>query len=376
VAADPPENELVYVAGFGFRLARDGFQPATPVAVEGPGGTATVLKLLGSADRTEVEMMVRSTTERPIRTVVRGPAVLSSMSAEGWAAEGRWRSVLTDDRRAWMSLTFPAVPRPVEEVVLRLAGDLGEWELRVPVHPLGEAARRLDVTAGGSDAHLGVTLRVTGAILDPDRTIVRIEAVPEEPIRFIRGIATDIGNRRPPARALTLVDDRGREYRELAEDAELPEDAGRSYIAKFPPADPAARSFRLDVPSVTVEERGDGVEVDVPVQPGVVDVGRYRLELLGSEPVTGDRARHYPLRVRFRWLDGDESHQPLIPGQVFVDGQGTGMSSPPANEVDHVDLQVREPPARRLRLAFPRVRLTAPWQLEFTRRAGARPPAG
>lgn len=118
---------------------------------------------------------------------------------------------------------------------------------------------------------------------------------------------------------------------------------------------------------VGAEERGDGVEVDVSVQRGTVQLGRYRMELVASEPATGPNARFYPLRVRYRWLSPPSSRRPLGPGQVFVDGRGVGQARPWPDPGDHVDLQVPNPPATRVRLAFPRVLLKGPWRLEFAR---------
>jgi hypothetical protein len=362
------ENELVYVPEYGFRLAAGGFQAAGPVSADGPGVTATVVRMLGSADQTEVAVEVLSASAQPIRPALAGTAaVRATLSAGAWSAEGRGYRSMRSDGRAWFNLTFPAVPGPADEVSLRLDGSLGAWELRIPVRPIGDAARRLDVTGGTSAAHLGVTLRVSGAILDPDLTLVRIDAAAEEPIRFVRGLGTDVGNRRPPGRELVLTDDRGGSYQELTEQAEQADPMGRSYIALFPPVDTAARGFHLEVRWVTVEELGDGVEVDVPVQPAVVDVGRYRLELLSSEAADGSNAAYYPLRVRFRWPDAGPPRRPVGPGQVFVNGRGAGFTAPWRNELDHLDVQVAEPPARRLRLAFPRVRLTGPWRIDFTR---------
>jgi hypothetical protein len=91
-----------------------------------------------------------------------------------------------------------------------------------------------------------------------------------------------------------LVDDLGGSYQEVAGGDERPDPAGRSHVVVFPPADPAARQFRLDVPLVGVEERGDGMEVDIPVTPPVVSVGRYRMEVVASS------RREAPARTSIR----------------------------------------------------------------------------
>jgi hypothetical protein len=253
----------------------------------------------------------------------------------------------------------------MREVTLRLEGELGAWQLRVPIRPLGGVGRRLDIGAGASISRLGVTLEVTGVILDRDRTVVRIAATAAEPIRFVRGLGTDLGHRRPPGPELTLVDDLGGSYQDVTGGDERPDPAGRSHVVVFPPVDPATRLFRLDVRQVGVEERGDGMEVGVPVTRRVVEIGRYRMELLGSEPVTGVNAAFYPLRVRYRWLTSSASRRPVGPGQVFVDRRGAGFSW--SNEDGYVDVQVDCPPAGSVRLAFPRVLLGALWRLGFPR---------
>ncbi len=166
-----------------------------------------------------------------------------------------------------------------------------------------------------------------------------------------------------------LVDELGNYHAEETSDLARPDPAGREHTVVFPPADPAARSFRLEVPFVVVEESGDSVEADVPVQRQAVRIGRYRMELQTSEPTTGAIARFYPLRVLYRWLDPPASRRPLGPGQVFVNGRGVAFSHPWPSQGQFVDVQVPDPPARRVRLAVPRVLLRGPWRLEFARRA-------
>lgn len=366
-AAQRLRSELVYVPGFGFRPALAGFRSAAPVSEETEFGTATVTRVLGSADRVEVDVEVLSEADIPLQSTTRGPVVHASLSASARSADGTWLSLQRDTRRAQLRLTFPAMPGRVREVTLRLDGDLGKWQVRVPVRPLGGVARRLDVGAAGSVSRLGVTLTVTGVLSDRDRTVVRIAATAAEPIRFVRGLGTDLGGRRPPGRELVLVDDLGSSYQEVNGGDERPDPAGRSHVVVFPPVDPAARRFRLDVPLAGVEERGDGMEVDIPVTPRVVSVGRYRMEVLASEPARGSSADFYPLRVHYRWLASPASRRPIGPGQVFVNGRGAGFGMPWSIQGAYVDVQVEDPPARSVRLAFPRVLLSARWRLSFTR---------
>ena len=366
-AAERLRGELVYVPGYGFRPALAGFQSAAPVSEENAFGTATVTRVLGSADRVEVDVEVGSAADIPLHSATRGPVVHASLSDGARSADGSWLSLERDNRRARLRLTFPAMPGRVREVTLWLNGELGAWQVRIPVRPLGGVARRLDVGAGGSISRLGVTLAVTGVLFDRDRTVVRIAATAAEPIRFVRGLGTDLGSRRPPGRELVLVDDLGRSYPELIGGEERPDPAGRSHVVVFPPVDPDARRFRLDVPLVGVEERGDGVEVDVPVTPRVVSVGRYRMEVLSSEPARGSSGDFYPLCVHYRWLASPASRRPIGPGQVFVNGRGTAFGMPWSMVGAYVDVHVKDPPARSVRLAFPRVLLSARWRLGFTR---------
>ncbi|HEY7200055.1 MAG TPA: hypothetical protein VIC57_07590 [Candidatus Dormibacteraeota bacterium] len=369
-AAERLRAEPAYVAGYGFRPALAGFQAAGVVTASGRAGTAAVTRVLGSADRTEVEVDVElaAGAEVEISPSMRGPEVRASLAAGRWTAEVGRVELSHDRRRARLWLTFPPVPSRVRALTLRLEGDLGAWEARVPVKPLGGVARRSEAAAGGGQVtRLGVTLEVTGVVFDRNRTAVRIAASAAEPIRFIRGIGTELGNRRPPGRELVLVDGLGGAHREVWDGEARPDPAGREHVVVFPAVDPAARSLSLEVPCVGVEERGDGVEVDVPVRPATVALGRYRMELLGSEPAEGAAARFYPLRVRFRWLAAPASRRPLRPGQVFVDGRGAAHSGQWLGPAAFVDVQVADPPARRIRLAFPRVLVTGPWRLTFRR---------
>jgi hypothetical protein len=366
-AAERLRGEAAYVRGFGFRPALAGFQSAAAVSARGPAGVATVTHVLGSADRTEVDVDLRTDREYEFDAAMRGPVMQAELSARGWTATGGGSS-LHDRQHHQLRLTFPPVPHRVRSVTLRLSGDLGRWEVPVPVKPLGGVARRLEPTAGGAATRHGVTLEVSGAVFDRERTVVRITASAREPIRFVRGLGTELGSRRPPGNELVLVDDLGNSHREKTSDLARPDPAGREHTVLFPPVDPAARSFRLEVPFVVVEESGYGVEADVPIQRQVVRIGRYKMELQASEPTTGASSRFYPLRIHYRWLDPLASRRPLGPGQVIVNTRGVAFGHPTQGQGQFVDVQVPDPPARRVRLAFPRVLLTGPWRLEFVRR--------
>ena len=50
-----------------------------------------------------------------------------------------------------------------------------------------------------------------------------------------------------------------------------------------------------------------------------------------------------------------------------MDGRGAALTMPWPDPGDHVDVQVANPPATRVRLAYPRVLLKGPWTLEFAR---------
>jgi hypothetical protein len=351
-AAERLRGESAYVPGFGFRPALAGFHSAAAVSAQGPAGVAIVTRVLGSADRTEVDIDLRTDREYEFDARMRGPVVQAELSARGWTATGGGSSQ-RGRKHAQLRLTFPPVPHRVRSVTLRLSGDLGSWELRVPIKPLGGVARRSEATAGGTATRHGVTLEVSGAVFDRDRTVVRITASEREPIRFVRGLGTEWGSRRPPGHELVLVDEFGNSHPEEISDLARPDPAGREHIVVFPPVDPAARSFRLEVPFVCVEESGDGVEADVPIQRQTLRIGRYRMQLQTSEPATGANTRFYPLRVHYRWLDPRASRQPLGPGQVLVNARGVAFCHPWQSQDQFVDVQVPDPPAHRVRLAFP-----------------------
>src|SRR5262245_7452211 len=355
-AAERLRGEPAYIPGFGFRPALAGFQSAAAVSAQGPAGVAVVTHVLGSADRTEVDIELQTDREFEFDAAMRGPVVRAELSARGWTATGG--GLFSCGRQhVQLRITFPPVPHRVRSVTLRLSGDLGHWQLRVPVKPLGGVARRSEATAGGAATRHGVALEVSGAVFDWDRTVVRITAAAHEPIRFVRGLGTELGSRRPPGQELVLVDELGNTYREETSDLARPDPAGREHTVVFPPGHPAASSFRLEVPFVGAEESGGGVEADVPIKPQTVRIGRYRLELQTSEPTTGTSARFYPLRIRYRWLAPPASRRPLGPGQVLVNGRGVAFGHPWPSQGDFVDVQVPDPPARRVRLAFPRVQL-------------------
>ena len=367
-AAERLRGEPAYVPGFGFRPALAGFHSTAAVSAQGPSGVATVTRVLGSTDRTEVDIDLRTDHEFEFDASMGGPAVHAELSAGGWTATGGGSS-LRGRNRVQLRFTFPPIAHKVRSVTLRLSGDLGRWELRVPVKPLGGVARRSEATTSRAATRHGVTLEVSGAVFDQDRTVVHITASAREPIRFVRGLGTELGSRRPPGHELVLVDELGNSYLEEISDLARPDPAGRAHTVVFAPVDPAAQSFRLEVPSVGVEESGDGVEADMPIQRQAVRIGRYRMELQTSEPTTGASARFYPLRVHYRWLASPAWRRPLGPGQVFVNARGVAFSYPWPSQAQFVDVQVPDPPCRAVRLAFPRVLLRGPWRLDFARRS-------
>ena len=116
-----------------------------------------------------------------------GPVVQAELSARGRTATGGGSS-LRGPNNVQLRLTFPPVPHRVRSVTLRLSGDLGRWELRVPIKPLGGLARRSEATAGGAATRHGVTLEMSEAVFDQDRTVVRSSGVgpPRTPIARLR----------------------------------------------------------------------------------------------------------------------------------------------------------------------------------------------
>lgn len=174
---------------------------------------------------------------------MKGPSLSVKLEACGRMEDSSGMSISCGGRRAELRITFPAVSLRARQVTLRLSGDLGEWAVVVPVKPLGGVARRPQPISGAKVTRQGLMLEVTGAVFDLDRTVVRILASAAPPIRFIRGVGTEMGGRRLPGSELSLVDDLGNTYIEQAGAEDRSDPAGREHTVVFPQVQSSATVF-------------------------------------------------------------------------------------------------------------------------------------
>jgi hypothetical protein len=108
-AAERLRSEPAYVPGSGFRPALAGFHSTATVSAQGPAGVAVVTRLLGSADRTEVDIDLRTDRDHEFDVSMRGSAVHVELLAGGWTATGGGAS-LHGRNRVQLRFTFPPVP--------------------------------------------------------------------------------------------------------------------------------------------------------------------------------------------------------------------------------------------------------------------------
>lgn len=367
--AERLRSQPAYVAGYGFRQASAGFHSVEPVSSRQGLSTLVVSRVLGSADRTEVDVVIETPEEFRPTPEMKGPSLSVKLEACGRIEDSSGMSISCGGRRAELRITFPAVSLRARQVTLRLSGDLGEWAVVVPVKPLGGVARRPQPISGAKVTRQGLMLEVTGAVFDLDRTVVRILASAAPPIRFIRGVGTEMGGRRLPGSELSLVDNLGNTYTEQAGAEDRSDPAGRKHTVVFPQVQSSATVFRLHIPFVGVEESGDPAEFVLPVESRKLRIGRYKIEIQATEENVESLADFYPLRIKYRGLDHFKTRRLLGPGQIFVNDLGVAFCFPSFGRGDYVDVQVPNPPPNRIRFAYPRVHLTGPWDLTV-RRAG------
>ncbi|HEX6350463.1 MAG TPA: hypothetical protein VF160_13865 [Candidatus Dormibacteraeota bacterium] len=369
-AAKRQRQEVLYVPGYGFRAARGGFRETRPVTVRRGGAAFTVTRVLGSTDATEVDVDLDIEKEiRPMSGLHRGPTVVAEIEAGGNVQHSRGMSMLLG-KKSQLRMTFPPIEGRVRSLTVRLSGDLGSWSAEVRIKPVGKLARTAKRTSSERVTRNGVTVELSRVVFDSDRTVLRFLVSGRPPIRFIRGLATDVGPRRPPGAPLQLTDDLGNSYSEAEDRGLRPDPSGREQVVLFPAVNPGASAFALEVPWIMVTEITDPVEFDASAVGQELALGRYRIVIERCEVATGRMAEHYPMRVQFRSMSESRVRRFVRPSQVYVDGVGVAMSYPFPDPGGMLSVQVPNQPARTIRFAHADARIRGPWRITFSRDAG------
>jgi hypothetical protein len=362
------QSEPVYVAGYGFRRARGGFLGQLPVTTEESGARLTVRKLLGSADGVEVELDLEGLLPRKIPPKQLPPDLRAELWLDGRVHGSGWESWSRGGTKANLRMRVPPATGQPKTATVVLSGEIGQWQVDVPLRPATAETRSPAVHPGIRDTHLGVSLELASVLFDPDRTVLRVLASVTPPILFVRSL-NNIGPRRMAAQALKLHDEHGNEHTEIETGALPPHPAGREHVIVFPAVLSAAHDLHLEVPWLTVSETGDTRDFALTTAGEVLSFGRYRIRILSCGSGHGPMAELYPIDVRFEPLGSSRRRRLVAPEQAFVDGKGVAVGFRSGQEamVDTVQLQGSPTPSTMLRFKAPRVRLNGPWLLSFKR---------
>jgi len=262
---------------------------AEPVSITRDGATLTVLALLSAEGQTIVRLEVtglpapKDTDPSPA-----GQLTLSLRDSTGKNYPGvrgsAVGSIIPNGNPAAFGVSaerdFAALDPDVRTVEVTLNGPptVGNWQLRVPVVPVQEAA--LPAAQGGDAGAMlhDITVRVTSVAADRRGLGVQLLAQTARADWRVRGtLGGDLYNRR-----LALHDEQGRVWTELqsARDRQQPDDSGVvTDQALFPPLPGGIAKATLTVPFVKVEQTSPAATLRVPL------AGRQ----IGEQfPATGD----------------------------------------------------------------------------------------
>lgn len=181
------------------------------------------------------------------RTFTPGPHLAEVVSPDGRAIQ----AITADGRFVLIDPGAQTI-----EVLVQGPAPVGDWSVPVTL-------RGVSATDSPGVTIQGVTLRVVSVAANRTRTAVQFTAQDAVPGSTLTGV----GGARWP-RQLLLRDDRGREYREIPGGPNTPSGQFgglRADVALFPALAADARSVRLVVPFVTVEEQTGDASVTVPV---------------------------------------------------------------------------------------------------------------
>lgn len=287
---------------------------AAPVSLTRDGATVTVLALLSSEGRTIVRLEVTglpvpdSTDPSPA-----GQLTLSLRDSAGKNYPGVSRytqgSIIPSGDRTALGVSaeraFAALDPDVRMVEVTLNGPstVGDWQIRVPVVPVQEAALPAAQDGGASAVLHGITVRVTSVAANQRELGVQLLAQTDRTDWHVRG---DIGGD-AYTRRLILHDDQGHTWTELQPPGNRQRQDGSSGVtgqALFPPLPAGITRATLTVPFVKVEQTGAQATLRVPL------TGRQ----IGEQfPATGDIALDgFHIRVKNITLAEDNKGNPRL----------------------------------------------------------------
>jgi hypothetical protein len=366
----------VYLAEIGFRPA--GVRLAAPVHATDGARTLTLTELIATPQGTDLTYYLTGLTGNEGEDARKELVAVRSEDDERVVTQGTFLLSGSDrrvvPRRINSSKVIPQWSGPVL-VSIGVSG-VGEFLLGAQLKPFGPETETPRREVNASATHEGITVTVRGVGAAREETAIEIEAeVPEGDC--CAGIGGYAGHRLGPT-ALSLMDERGRVYMERWQE---PGRCDHATLALFQPVHPEARELELGIPYVFVEEQVSTEAVELPVTgPVQLQLGRYRIRVLGTALVAGDpRAGQPRFREPALGVDVDlggwqGDRRVLSPGPVLIDGDfcNLGYRGRPG-------MDARQPePAERLEifgdraltgktLAFrrPAIQVRGPWRLRI-----------
>lgn len=311
---------------------------AAPVSVTRDGATFTVLALLSAEGQTIVRIEVTGlpapaatdpSPAGPLTLSLRDDAGRNYPGVRGYTQGG----IIPSGDRAALGVsaerTFAALDPDARTVEVTLNGPptVGDWQLRVPVVPVQEAALPTAQGGGAGTTLHGITLRVTSVAADRRGLGVQMLAQTDRAEWRVRG---DIGGNRY-TRRLTLHDEQGQVWTELQPSGnrqQQGESGGITDQALFPPLPAGVATATLTVPFINVEQSGPQATLRVPLAgrrigeqfpaTGDIELGGFRFRVKNITLAEDNKGN------RRLWLDLDggdwtDGQKPIEPGRVSTD---------------------------------------------------------
>jgi hypothetical protein len=223
--------------------------------------------------------------------------------------------------------SLPPVQMGATHVEVEIAGDAGEWRIRLDLEPFGaESQSRRELTT--SDTQGDITIAVDSIVRTPGAVVLELRAYTTRPqVQLSIG---GLSGMRDASTAMRLHDDRGRtfveQFRQDARD-QLPGHVAGSDVAIFAGVPDDASDLTLEVPYVCGTEYGRRAEIHVPAtEPLSIELTGTTLRVMGSRPAELPGARGPAIALDFERGAWENDRRVIAPLQATLDDTPCGLS--------------------------------------------------
>ena len=371
-----------FLPGIGFRRA--GMRLGEPVSVQRGDRTLTVLRLIATAEATDLvyEVTHLAGDDQVMAMPGRQAGMDRVWLSDGSAKYGVGGSMSTSVRTGKLVHSFVLVPIPEGTTHVELHVDgaaIGEWNVPLELEPFPGPGEPPYVEIAKSDTRHGITVTVRGMIAGPNETAFDLIALADSAETRVWGLGGL--HMRDASTAIVLRDSTGRTFTEhFRQDArdQFPDPSGIADVAVFDALPTGTGDLTIEIPSVCFDDSRPALDIDLPVDAPIdARFGNYAIRITSANAVTVKRGGRdvsvVALDVELGSVEDDLCV--LYPTRAKADGKMTGAGwgshgiygpSPQPTKVVEV-YYAGETPPKRITLNGATIRARGPWRITFAR---------